>query len=295
MKSALIQLLLKRNIFASRRLGQNFLIDPNFFKYIIRAANISESDDVIEIGSGPGILTELLSRQARSVIAVDIDQKLISLARESLGGQTNIQFINADILNKSRTEINTDVARHLSPGICYKTVSNLPYKTAVPIIMTLLESCLPRISAGLSADSSGALKIKSMLVMTQWEAAERLVASTGTAQYSSLSVRAQYLADIRIDRKVPPEVFYPKPKVQSALIVITPKNNIDQILYTNLKSFVSAVFRYRRKTVNTALQKSGLFGDKQNIQNLLSKAGIECRTRPEDIGLEDYIKLSGLL
>ncbi|MFA5794380.1 MAG: 16S rRNA (adenine(1518)-N(6)/adenine(1519)-N(6))-dimethyltransferase RsmA [Candidatus Brocadiia bacterium] len=294
MKSALIQLLLKKNIFVTRRLGQNFLIDPNFFDYIIRTAGISGLDDVIEIGSGPGILTGLLSQQARSVTAVEIDQKLVSLAQESLSGRTNVRFINDDILDKPRTGINAQVIRQLDSGAGYKIVSNLPYKTAVPIIMTLLESRL----------ADGGLKIKSMLVMVQWEVAERLVASVGTAQYGSVSVRAQYLADIKIERKVPPEVFYPKPKVQSAMISIVPKDGVDAALYHGLKKLSSAVFNYRRKTVRSALKQSAVVdgwvvnavrhpavAGKEDIEKMLSQAGINGETRPQDIPLSGYLDL----
>lgn len=279
MKSALIQNLLKNNIIASRRLGQNFLIDPNFLQYIIRAAEISGRDEVIEIGSGPGILTELIARAAHSVTAVEIDHRLFVLSRESTAHMHNVRFINASILDKTGNALNPTVTKHLTSNAGYKVVSNLPYKTAVPIIMSLLE-------AGLS----GVLKIKSLLVMVQLEIAQRLAAPVGTAEYGAVSILAQHLADIRIDRKVPPEVFYPRPRVQSAMVSIVTRKNIEPELYRKLKRFVPAIFHYRRKTVRTALEKTGIYS-KGNIEMLLFKSGIDGKSRPENLTLTDYIKL----
>lgn len=283
MKSALIQNLLKNNIIASRRLGQNFLIDPNFLQYIIRVAEISGRDEVIEIGSGPGILTGLIAQQAKSVVAVEIDSRLLALSKESLGYISNVRFINSDILDKRRTGINPEVTRRLLPDAGYKIVSNLPYKMAVPIIMTLLESHL-----------RGELKIKSMVVTVQWEVAQRLAAPAASTECGAVSILGQYLADIHILKKVPPEVFYPRPKVQSAVVAITPKwpapMSIGGGLYAKLKGFVSAVFHYRRKTLRTALQKTGLYR-KADIEILLSKTAINGSLRPEDLTLADYIKL----
>ncbi len=279
MKSALIQNLLRKNIIVSRRLGQNFLIDPNFLDYLVRAAGISAADAVIEIGSGPGILTGLIAQQAKTVIAVEIDRRLFSLARESNSRIYNVRFVNADILNKRQDGISLEVARQLESNAEYKILSNLPYKLAVPIIMTLLESHL-----------RGELRIASMIVTVQLEVAQRLAAQTGSAEYNAVSILGQYLADIRILKKVPPDVFYPRPRVQSAVVSITPHNKASLQSYPGLKQLVSALFHYRRKTVRTALEKSG-FAGKQKIEMLLSRAGLTGDTRPQDIPLGGYLKL----
>ncbi|MBI4713527.1 MAG: ribosomal RNA small subunit methyltransferase A [Planctomycetes bacterium] len=314
-KTSLVSLLKDKGIVTSKRLGQNFLIDRNFLKYIVRTAGVSKGDTVLEIGSGPGLLTELLAEKAKMVYAVEIDRKLYQLSQELFGHIKNLKFINADILSHRLHRLNPEII-NLIGKTPIKVVSNLPYKVAVPIIMGLLESNL-----------EGRIKLQSATVMVQSEVAVRLAARTGCSEYSAVSVLCQMLADIKILKKIPPEVFYPRPHIYSTLVSITPigwgrwPNSVSVIAnpdtkcqdeaisnqYQRFKKLVQGVFTYRRKTIRTALEKSGQSNlinrlaqagspadlpDKALAQaGALAKAGISGRQRPQEISIESYLKL----
>ncbi|MFH1230553.1 MAG: 16S rRNA (adenine(1518)-N(6)/adenine(1519)-N(6))-dimethyltransferase RsmA [Planctomycetota bacterium] len=284
-KAELLQLFKDRNIFASQTLGQNFLMDTNFLNYIIKTAELSSDDNILEIGSGPGILTRLLAQNSRYVWAVEIDSNLMEISRELYGELSNIKFIRTSILNRKRDGINPDVFDVIDKNASsIKVVSNLPYKTAVPIIMLLLESKLP---------------IKMMLLMVQLEIAQRLTAQTGAHNYSPVSIICHYLAQSKILRKVPPDVFWPKPEVYSSLILLTPiKIFPPDFLKTDyylLKKLLKLIFSYRRKIIVRALQNAfdnlGIDSQQAGIEKLLSASQIESSLRPQKITPEEYLRL----
>lgn len=274
-KSALLALLNSKGIITKRSLGQNFLIDHNFLKFIIKTAQVTSDDYILEIGSGPGLLTNLISQNARSVWAVEIDKKLIELAQSIFPSLSNVCWLNMSILDKNNNVINSCVIKELnSPSL--KVISNLPYATSAQIILALLESNLP---------------INSMVLMVQSEMAERLTAPIGTKAYNALTILVNLLADIKIIRKIPPEVFFPTPEVTSALIMLKPLSSRNNILdYEAVKKLIQAIFHYRRKTIGSALKHITKLPS-QKITALLAKSGIESHQRPEQIPAQNYLNL----
>lgn len=284
-KANLLQLFRARNITALQPLGQNFLMDTNFLNYIIKTAELSSDDNILEIGSGPGILTHLLAQNAGYVWAVEIDSNLLEISRELYGELPNIKFIRTSILNRKKDGINPDVIDAIDKNAgSIKVVSNLPYKTAVPIIMLLLESKLP---------------IKMMLLMVQLEIAQRLTAQPGAHNYSPVSIICHYLAQSKMLRKVPPDVFWPKPEVYSSLILLKPIKRFStdflRIDYYLLKKFLKLIFSYRRKIIVRALQNAidnlGIDSQQSRIEELLSASQIEPSLRPQKITPEEYLIL----
>lgn len=275
-KSELINLLKSKGIITRRSLGQNFLIDHNFLKFIIKTAQLNSDDYVLEIGSGPGLLTDLISQNARYVWAVEIDKKLIEFAQSIYPSLSNVCWLNTSILDKNNSIINPCVIKELNSQ-SFKVISNLPYATGAQIILALLESNLP---------------INSMLLMIQSEMAERLTAPIGSKSYNALTILVNLMADIKIVRKIPPEVFYPAPEVTSALIKIMPHQNRQSIIdYNKFKKVIQEIFRYRRKTIYRVLKNITKFPD-DKINDILTRSGISRTKRPEEILPQEYLKLT---
>ena len=294
-KSELLELFRARNLRASQTLGQNFLLDTNFLNFIIKTAELTKDDNVLEIGSGPGILTHLLAEQAKQVWAVEIDADMMQIAQDLYGKLDNVQFIRTNILapkakpqrspdNFGKVGISPEVLKAVRKAKGLKVVSNLPYKTAVPIIMLLLES---------------GLDISRMLVMVQLEIAQRLMAPIGAHNYSAVSILSQYLSQVRMVKKVPPDVFWPRPEVQSALIEITPATQFTPKFmkqdYGALKRFLKLIFSYRRKIVGRAIENAlgnlEIKSTPGQIWQLLEASGIRPDLRPQQLAAEDYLRL----
>ena len=180
-----IEVLQKHRFTTRKKYGQNFLIDTNVLDKIIRAADITEEDCVLEIGPGIGTMTQYLAEQAGKVAAVEIDRDLIPILEETLAAYENVTLINQDILKM-------DVKKYVEEwggGRSVKVVANLPYYITTPIIMGLFESRVP---------------LKSITVMVQKEVAERMQAGPGTKDYGALSLAVQYYARPEIVANVPP-------------------------------------------------------------------------------------------
>src|SRR5262245_37890503 len=207
------RLLTARGIRPQNKLGQCFLIDLNLIDLIIRTAELTRDDLALEIGAGTGSLTARLSDAAGAVVSVEIDSAIAALAAEQVHDRANVRLVRADAL-ASKNELNPTVldcaARMQAEFGCtrWKLVANLPYAVATPIIANLLIQDRP---------------IERMVVTVQWEIAERLTARPGTAAYSAVSVLVQSLADVAIERRLGPSVFWPRPKVESAIVRIDPR------------------------------------------------------------------------
>jgi 16S rRNA (adenine1518-N6/adenine1519-N6)-dimethyltransferase len=206
-------LLGERNIRPKKKLGQNFLVDLNLLDLIVRTAELSPVDVVLEVGSGTGSLTNLLAAEAGAVVTVEIDPAFAELTREAIAGRTNVTSIRADIL-RNKNELNEEVvsavsqARERAGCTRFKIVANLPYVVATPVISNFL------LSDGVP---------ERMVVTVQWEIAERLTANPGTKDYGALAVLVQSVADVEMVRRLPPSVFWPRPKVASAIVMIKPQ------------------------------------------------------------------------
>ena len=197
-----IEILKKYEFSFQKKYGQNFLIDTHVLDKIIRAAEISSDDFVLEIGPGIGTMTQYLAEAAREVAVVEIDDKLIPILEETLKEYENVTIIHGDIL---KVDIE-GLVQEKNQGRPVKVVANLPYYITTPIIMGLLEGSAP---------------VDSITVMVQKEVADRMKVGPGTKDYGALSLAVQYYARPEIVANVPPNCFIPRPKVGSAVIRLT--------------------------------------------------------------------------
>ena len=252
---------------ASKRLGQNFLIDASVVKDIVAAAEIAEGDAVLEIGPGIGTLTQGLA-EAR-VTAVELDKKLPAVLAETLGAYDNVRVVRGDILK-------TDI-RALMENAPFKVAANLPYYITTPILLALLEQRLP---------------ITHIVTMVQKEVAERMIADPGSKIYGALSVAVQYHTEPRIVREVAPRSFIPAPEVASAVIACRkrsapPVETSDERMFFRV---VRASFGQRRKTLANALLGVGV--SKEAVRCALEAAGIDAKRRGETLSLAEFARLS---
>ena len=194
-----IAVLQKYNFSFQKKFGQNFLIDTHVLDKIIRSAEITKEDMVVEIGPGIGTMTQYLACAAGKVAAIEIDKALIPILEDTLEGYENVQVINDDVLKVDIAKL----AKEENGGRPIKVVANLPYYITTPIIMGLFENHVP---------------LKSITVMVQKEVADRMQVGPGTKDYGALSLAVQYYAKPYIVANVPPNCFMPRPKVGSAVI-----------------------------------------------------------------------------
>jgi len=274
-----IQVLQKFNFTFQKKFGQNFLIDTHVLDKIIRAADITKDDLVLEIGPGIGTMTQYLCENAREVVAVEIDKNLIPILSETLSAYDNVEVINNDILKMDLVAL----AREKNDNRPIKVVANLPYYITTPIIMGLFEQKVP---------------IASITVMVQKEVAERMQALPGTKDYGALSLAVQYYASPYIAAFVPPNCFMPRPNVGSAVIRLTRHADMPvQVKDENLMfRLIRASFNQRRKTLVNGLKNSGeLNFTKEQITEAITLLGKSETVRGETLTLEEFAKLSDLL
>ncbi len=261
-----------------KKFGQNFLIDNHVLDKIISSAEIDKSDVVIEIGPGIGTLTAAIAEKAFKVIAVEIDRTLIPILRDTLSEFYNIEIINEDIL---KVDISAIAEKYSDKNI--KVVANLPYYITTPIIMEILERRLP---------------IESMTVMVQKEVASRMGAEPSSKDYGSLSLSVQYFCKPYIVANVPRNCFIPRPNVDSAVIRLTilkePSAETKDVKL--MFDIIKSAFSQRRKTLINCIFNSGNLGfSKEEIMEILNKAGFDERVRGETLKLSDFAKLSDII
>lgn len=267
------------------RFGQNFLIDLNLVELIARSAQLTKKDVVLEVGTGMGSLTRLLADQAAHVVTVEIDTHIIPLAKEEFAGLSNVTLLEMDAL-KNKSQFDPLVIETLRervaaiPGGKLKLVANLPYNVATPIISNLL-SVTPWPTR--------------IVVTIQKELAERIVAEPRTKDYSALSIWIQSQAKAEIVRVMPPSVFWPRPKVDSAIVDIRPqkvlRDRIGDVSFFH--NFVRSVFLHRRKFLRSAMV-GGMKGhlDKSAIDQILSELEIRPDCRAEQLSVDEMIELA---
>ena len=275
-----IAILQKYNFNFQKKFGQNFLIDSNILENIIEAANVTKQDCVLEIGPGIGTMTQYLCENAREVVAVEIDKKLIPiLENDTLAPYDNISIINEDIL---KVDINK-IVQEKNNGKPVKVVANLPYYITTPIIMGLFESHVP---------------LESITIMVQKEVAERMQVGPGTKDYGALSLAVQYYAKPELMFIVPAGCFMPRPNVDSAVIRLTRHTNPPVTVKDENKMFniIRAAFNQRRKTlVNSLNNAAGINVTKAAVADALDKMGISQTIRGEALTLEQFALLSDLI
>ncbi len=262
----------------SKSLGQNFLIDKNILERIIKIAEITKEDCVIEVGPGIGSLTQYIAEAAKFVVVVEIDKGLIPILKDTLKDYSNIEIINEDILKIDLHKLIGE--RFQNQKI--KVVANLPYYVTTPIIMKFLEEKVP---------------IESLTVMVQKEVALRMQAGPGTKDYGSLSIAVQYYSEPNILLNVSPSVFIPQPNVESAIIKLEllkePRFYVQEegLFFALIKD----AFGKRRKTILNALNTGDLKLDKNLLKEILYESNIDENRRGETLTIEEYALLSNNL
>ena len=274
-----IEILQKYNFNFQKKFGQNFLIDEHVLDKIIRAAEITKDDYVLEIGPGIGTMTQYLACAAREVTAVEIDRALIPILEDTLKEYDNVSIINEDILKVDIAAL----AKEKNGGRPIKVVANLPYYITTPIIMGLFESRVP---------------LKSITIMVQKEVADRMQVGPGTKDYGALSLAVQYYAKPEIVANVPPNCFIPRPNVGSAVIRLTRYEEPPVQVKDEKKMFalIRASFNQRRKTLVNGLGNAGLPGiTKESAAAALEQMDLSPTVRGETLTLEQFARLSDLL
>ena len=271
-----IEILQKYRFNFQKKFGQNFLIDTHVLDKIIRAADITKDDFVLEIGPGIGTMTQYLACAAREVTAVEIDKALIPILEDTLSDYDNVTVINEDILKVDIAAL----AEEKNGGKPIKVVANLPYYITTPIIMGLFENHVP---------------LESITVMVQKEVADRMQVGPGTKDYGALSLAVQYYAEPYIVANVPPNCFMPRPTVGSAVIRLTrhaqpPVHVRDEKLMFRI---IRASFNQRRKTLANGLKNSPeLDLPKEVISEVIDRLGRGASIRGEALTLEEFAELA---
>ncbi len=285
--SELKALLESAGVRPSKRLGQNFLMDPNLMRLIADSAELGSKDLVLEVGSATGRLTQILAERAGVVRGVEIDRRLAEIARSRLAGASNAQIFDCDILegkHRLNARIVKEVERLLREGngMRLKVVSNLPYCISSPLMCCLLLSELP---------------VELMVLTLQREVAERVTAKPGTKSYGTVSVLAQVLSEVKLVRAISAGAFWPRPKVGSAIVKFLVKPGAKQKVgnVERLVEVLSAVFGLRRKSLRNALRR--LVGAKKvsEAAALLAKAGIDPEGRGESLSPEEIVTMAKVL
>lgn len=270
-----IEIIQKYNFAFQKRFGQNFLIDGHVIDKIIKAADITKDDIVLEIGPGIGTMTQYLCEAAGKVYAVEIDRNLLPILEETLADYDNVTVVNEDILK-------VDIAA-LTDGKPVKVVANLPYYITTPIIMGLFENHIPATS---------------ITVMVQKEVAERMQARPGGKEYGALSLAVQYYAEPYMVANVPPNCFMPRPNVASAVIRLT-KYDIPPVTVRDeafMFQLIRASFNQRRKTLQNGIHNSAeLSISKEAVVCALKQMGLSETVRGETLTLAQFAQLSDLL
>ncbi|MDR1520988.1 MAG: 16S rRNA (adenine(1518)-N(6)/adenine(1519)-N(6))-dimethyltransferase RsmA [Planctomycetota bacterium] len=266
----------------STRRGQNFLLDANLLDFIVRTADLSKDDLILEVGPGSGFLTRRLAASGCALLGVELDFGLLPIAMEETAAFPNVILIQGDIL-AGKSRLNPEAVAKLEgllaavkPGGALKCVSNLPYSAGTPFIMNLLSSPLPwRLG----------------VFLLQRETAERLIARPGGGDYGALSIQAQLAATTSLEKTAAPGSFWPVPKVESALVRMELKPAGDRLAlpWPALRALTGAVFGARRKILKNALR--GLL-EKGREAEILNEAGLDPGGRGECLRPEDFLALA---
>lgn len=274
-----IEIIQKYEFAFQKKFGQNFLIDSHVLEKIIKAADITKEDFVVEIGPGIGTLTQYLAEAAGEVTAIEIDKALLPILKDTLSGYDNVTVINEDVLKADLAAL----AEEKNGGRPIKVVANLPYYITTPIIMGLFEKHVP---------------LDSITVMVQKEVAARMQAGPGTKDYGALSLAVQYYAEPYIAANVPPNCFIPRPNVGSAVIRLTkydaPRVQVDD--EAMMFAVIRASFNQRRKTLQNGLNNSPEVPyTKEQIAAAIEKLGTSPSVRGEALTLEQFAALANNL
>jgi len=287
-QSYLRGLFARQGIAPRHRMGQNFLIDLNLHQLIVDEASVGPDDVILEVGPGAGALTALMAGRGAAVVAVELDPAMAKLTQEAVAGFPSVRVLNTDALANKNTLspiMIESVAEALAcaPPRVLKLVANLPFNVATPVIVNLLIHPVhcPTL----------------MVVTIQRELAERMIAFPSSPAYGSLSVIIQALAEVSTVRILPPSVFWPRPKVESAIVAIRPHPVRRAALdVTWFHDMVHKLFLHRRKNLRHVL--SGIWRDqwtKSEADAWLELLGIDGQLRAEALGVDQFQTLARAL
>ena len=284
-RSHLMQLFERHGFHPRTDLGQNFLIDLNVVEFVVRRAELTPNDVVLEVGAGTGGMTTFLAHEAAHVVSVEVDRNMHALALEVTRPHENVTLIHRDALknkNQFAPEVIAAIQSQLdvSPDRTLKLVANLPYSIATPVVSNLVATDLPW---------------SRMVVTIQFELGLRMRARPRSSHYGALSVWLQSQCDVEMIRKLGPTVFWPRPKVESAIMKVTPNESAragidDRKFFHN---FIRRVFNYRRKFLRSVV--CGMYRrnlEKCEIDAILESMGLSPSTRAEELDVATLVGLS---
>lgn len=271
-RSEVLERLSAAGIRPSRALGQNFVVDPNTIRRIVRLSEVEPTSSVVEVGAGVGSLTVALAAAARQVVAIEVDRRLLPVLDEVIDAHRRssppVTVVAADALRVDWNELLSGAAR-------WVLVANLPYNVATQLVVQVLEQ---------------APAVRSMVVMVQREVGERMAAGPGSRAYGAVSVKVAYWATASVVGRVPPTVFVPRPKVESVLVRFVrreePAVPETTATYERLSEVVRAGFAHRRKMLRRALAEVVAV-------EAFAAAGVSPELRAEDIGIQEWGRLAG--
>ncbi len=270
----------KYNLFANKSLGQNFLIDEDVVNNIVKSSDVSKEDLVIEIGPGLGTLTKVLLENAKKVICIELDKRMIEILENRFKLYDNFKIINDDVL---KVDLNNLIKENKSVDIKHvKIVANLPYYITTPIIMKLLEE---------------KLNIDSITVMIQKEVASRLCTIPGKKDTGSITYGVYYYSEPKIMFDVPNTSFIPEPEVTSTVIKLDilkePRIKVKDEKF--LFKLIKVSFMQKRKTLLNALVNGHIFENKESAEKCFNELRLDLKIRAENLSLEEYGDLSDYL
>lgn len=287
-RSRLMRLFNQQGYHPRHDLGQNFLIDLNLLEFVVESASLCERDVVLEVGTGTGGMTNFLAQQAGWALSVEIDPRVHSLARESTAECANVTLLNCDIL-KSKNQLQPAVLDELRNRLAtvpegrLKLVANLPYSVATPVISNLVASELPW---------------ELMVVTIQWELALRMQAGPHSADYSSLSVWLQSQCQVELLKRLPPTVFWPRPKVDSAIVRITPDLSRASGIGNRqfFQEFIRRIFTQRRKHLRGVLATEYRKQiPRERIEAMLLEESPDPNVRAEELSPDQLVRVATAL
>lgn len=264
-------LLAEANSRPRHQFGQNFMIDQNLVRTVAEAGELGAGDCAIEVGPGTGTLTEELLERAGRVVVVEIDRNLAALLGETFSNRRGFTLIEGDALagkHELSAAVLDSINRAKADGMRVKLVANLPYNIASPLVIEML-------IAG----------VELLAFTVQKEVAQRLAAKPGTPEYGPLTVMAQMLSRVEHLRTIPPQVFWPPPKIESSLVRLRRDDRIGPAA-REFGRFVHAVFSFRRKTLRRALAQGGFDADR-----VLSTANVDGQQRAEEFEPQVFLRM----
>ena len=285
-RSYLMQLFERHGFNPRSDLGQNFLIDLNIIEYVVANGHIQPTDIVLEVGTGTGGMTTFMARKARHVITVEYDKNMHTLASEATQKYDNITLLHCDAL-KNKNQLSPTVINAIeeqlqaNPGSQLKLIANLPYNIATPLISNLVASDLPW---------------NRMVVTIQLELGLKMSCKPSTSNYGALSVWLQSQCFVKLLKKLGPTVFWPRPKVDSAIVQLTPNPPLKKTIGDRVffQDFLRRVFQHRRKLMRSTL--TNMYSkqlSKPEVDEILLAQGIEKeKARAEEFDVPELIQLA---